>query len=260
MSNSANQSSAFDFGKLVPGFDFLQNLTQAASKNASPSTGAAGWVAPTLNVEDIQKRIEELKAVQFWLEQNSRALSATIQALEVQKMTLSTLSAMNVSMGDLASAFQVKPTPKTEAPEASPEPEAPKTPEASEAPEASKVAQEKGTSEAPKAAVDPLAWWGAVTQQFQQIASHVLKEVPLKTAPTDAAKTPASKTRPSKPGTSKPSASKPKTTRPSTKVTAAPPAAASQNTVKAKAVKAKAVKAKALKAPAKNTVKTSPSL
>ena len=253
MSNSANQSSAFDFGKLVPGFDFLQNLTQAASKNASPSTGAAGWVAPTLNVEDIQKRIEELKAVQFWLEQNSRALSATIQALEVQKMTLSTLSAMNVSMGDLASAFQVKPTPKTEAPEASPEPEAPKNPEVSEAPEASEaseVAQEKGTSEAPKAAVDPLAWWGAVTQQFQQIASHVLKEVPLKTAPTDAAKTPASKTRPSNP----------KTSRPSTKVTASPPAAASQNTVKAKAVKAKAVKAKALKAPAKNTVKTSPSL
>jgi len=254
MSNSANQSSAFDFGKLVPGFDFLQNLTQAASKNASPSTGAAGWVAPTLNVEDIQKRIEDLKAVQFWLEQNSRALSATIQALEVQKMTLSTLSAMNVSMGDLASAFQVKPTPKTEAPEASPEPEAPKSPEASE------VAQEKGTPEAPKAAVDPLAWWGAVTQQFQQIASHVLKEVPLKTAPSDAAKTPASKTRPSKPGTSKPSASKPKTTRPSTKVTASPPAAASQKTDKAKAVKAKAVKAKALKAPAKNTVKTSPSL
>jgi len=250
MSNSANQSSAFDFGKLVPGFDFLQNLTQAASKNASPSTGAAGWVAPTLNVEDIQKRIEELKAVQFWLEQNSRALSATIQALEVQKMTLSTLSAMNVSMGDLASAFQVKPTPKTEAPEASPEPEAPKNPEVSEAPEASKVAQEKGTSEAPKAAVDPLAWWGAVTQQFQQIASHVLKEVPLKTAPSDAAKTPASKTR----------SSNPKTSRPSTKVTASPPAAASQNTVKAKAVKAKAVKAKALKAPAKNTVKTSPSL
>ena len=247
MSNSANQSSAFDFGKLVPGFDFLQNLTQAASKNASPSTGAAGWVAPTLNVEDIQKRIEELKAVQFWLEQNSRALSATIQALEVQKMTLSTLSAMNVSMGDLASAFQVKPTPKTEAPEASPEPEAPKNPEVSEA---SKVAQEKGTSEAPKAAVDPLAWWGAVTQQFQQIASHVLKEVPLKTAPSDAAKTPASKTR----------SSNPKTSRPSTKVTASPPAAASQNTVKAKAVKAKAVKAKALKAPAKNTVKTSPSL
>ena len=250
MSNSANQSSAFDFGKLVPGFDFLQNLTQAASKNASPSTGAAGWVAPTLNVEDIQKRIEELKAVQFWLEQNSRALSATIQALEVQKMTLSTLSAMNVSMGDLASAFQVKPTPKTEAPEASPEPEAPKNPEASEAPEASEVAQEKGTSEAPKAAVDTLAWWGAVTQQFQQIASHVLKEVPLKTAPSDAAKTPASKTR----------SSNPKTTRPSTKVTAAPPSAASQNTDKAKAVKAKAVKAKALKAPAKNTVKTSPSL
>ncbi len=244
MSNSANQSSAFDFGKLVPGFDFLQNLTQAAGKNASPSTGAAGWVAPTLNVEDIQKRIEELKAVQFWLEQNSRALSATIQALEVQKMTLSTLNAMNVSMGDLASAFQVKPTPKTEAPEVSPEPVAPETPETSKAPEAPEA------PEAPKAAVDPLAWWGAVTQQFQQIASHVLKEVPLKTAPPDAAKTTASKTRTSKPDTPKAGTLKSKTTRPSTKGTAAQPAAASPN----------AVKAKVVKAPAKKLGKTSPSL
>ncbi len=212
MSETATQSTAFDFGKLVPGFDFLQNLTQAAAKNSGPSAGVGAWVAPTLNVEDIQKRIEELKAVQFWLEQNSRALSATIQALEVQKMTLSTLSAMNVSMGDLASAFQVKPTPaKNE-----PAPDLPTGPQ-TEAQTIAKIvsgtekeaAPASATATAEKGAVDPLAWWGAVTQQFQQIAAQVLKEVPIQKVDlgkaSAAAKTPkpsskASPKSPSKPG------------------------------------------------------------
>jgi hypothetical protein len=65
-------------------------------------------VAPTFNVEDLDKRIQELKAVHFWLDQNSRALAATIQALEVQKMTLATLQGMNVSMGDVANAMKIK--------------------------------------------------------------------------------------------------------------------------------------------------------
>jgi hypothetical protein len=68
----------------------------------------ANWVAPTLNVEELEKRIEELKAVHFWLEQNSRALGATIQALEVQKMTLATLKGMNFNIGDVANAFKLK--------------------------------------------------------------------------------------------------------------------------------------------------------
>jgi hypothetical protein len=42
------------------------------------------------------KRIDELRTVQFWLEQNARMLATTIQALEVQRMTLSTLQSMNV--------------------------------------------------------------------------------------------------------------------------------------------------------------------
>ena len=68
----------------------------------------SNWVAPTINVEELEKRVEELKAVQFWLEQNSRDFAATIQALEVQKMTLATLEGMNFSMGDLANAFKLK--------------------------------------------------------------------------------------------------------------------------------------------------------
>ncbi len=83
--------SAFGFGQFVPGFDFLQNLSKTASPAqaaaAASMPGIGNWVAPTLSIEDIDKRIQELKSVLFWLEQNTTALKATIQAMEVQKMT-----------------------------------------------------------------------------------------------------------------------------------------------------------------------------
>ena len=91
-------ADAPNFAKLVPGFDFLQALVKNAGA-ALPSIGQ--WVAPTLNPDELEKRIEELRTVQFWLEQNARMLGATIQALEVQRMTLSTLKTMNVQMEDL---------------------------------------------------------------------------------------------------------------------------------------------------------------
>jgi len=95
-----------NFAKLVPGFDFLQGLVKNAG-SALPNIGQ--WVAPTLSPEELQKRIDELKTVQFWLEQNAKMLGTTIQALEVQKMTLSTLKTMNVQMTDLRDAMKVSP-------------------------------------------------------------------------------------------------------------------------------------------------------
>ena len=174
--------SAFGFGQFVPGFDFLQNLSKNTSQ-AQPSAaagmpGMASWVAPTLNIEDIDKRIQELKSVLFWLEQNTTALKATIQAMEVQKMTLTTLQSMNVNMADLAKAFTAKPPVSAAAPEPVPEPE-PATPFASsEKADAgkAKAATEEAT-EAAKPAVDPMQWWGALTQQFQGIATAALKDV-----------------------------------------------------------------------------------
>src|SRR5437868_12105109 len=98
----------FGFGKFVPGFDFLQNLAKNASQTIPQLPNLANWVAPTLNVEELDKRLEELKAVHFWLDQNAKALGATIQALEVQKMTLATLKGMNFNMGDVANALKLK--------------------------------------------------------------------------------------------------------------------------------------------------------
>jgi hypothetical protein len=98
-----SDSPAHNFSKFVPGFDFLQSLTQGKS---TPMPGPASWVAPTLDPKELDKRIEELKAVQFWLDQNATALKATIQALEVQKMTLATLQSMNLDMSAMSKAFQ----------------------------------------------------------------------------------------------------------------------------------------------------------
>ncbi|SNS19288.1 hypothetical protein SAMN06265795_101452 [Noviherbaspirillum humi] len=59
-----------------------------------------GMVMPTLSVEEIQKKISDLKAVEAWLELNMHMLRGTIQALEVQAATLSALK----SMGDALNA------------------------------------------------------------------------------------------------------------------------------------------------------------
>ena len=79
-----SDTSNFGFGKFVPGFDFLQSLAKGATNSIPQLPNLSNWVAPTISVEELEKRIEELKAVQFWLDQNATALKATIQALEVQ--------------------------------------------------------------------------------------------------------------------------------------------------------------------------------
>jgi hypothetical protein len=172
MSDNTN----FGFAKLVPGFDFLQNIAKGAAQNIPQLPNLSNWVAPTLNVEELEKRITELKSVHFWLEQNSKALGATIQALEVQKMTLATLQGMNFNMGDVANALKLK-TAETVASGAQKVTAA-----------ASKATGKAGSKAAGakagngSATVDPLQWWGALTQQFQEIAAGAMKDVAQKTA------------------------------------------------------------------------------
>jgi hypothetical protein len=167
--------AGFDFTKFVPGFDFLKNLTPGGG--ASAATAAPGWVAPTLDPEELDKRIQELKTVQFWLEQNSKAVGATIQALEVQRMTLNTLKGMNMSFNDLAESLKVKPHAAAKEPvtpsvftQAAPEP---KQEAAKAEPKASKPRSKKAAA----AGVDPSHWWGALTDQFQHIATHAMNDM-----------------------------------------------------------------------------------
>ena len=189
MSDSANPllGNFGSFGKLVPGFDFLQNLAKGATQNIPQMPNLGNWVAPTINVEELEKRIAELKAVQFWLDQNATALKATIQALEVQKMTLATLKGMNFSMGDVANAFKLKAADTVNAFAAAAS-SAPATSAPASAPEATKRPARKAAPKAHVGAtpapgvVDPMQWWGALTQQFQTIAASAMKDAAKNTA------------------------------------------------------------------------------
>jgi hypothetical protein len=178
-----SDSDSSGFGKFVPGFDFLQNLAKGASANVPQMPNLGNWVAPTLNVEELDKRIEELKNVQFWLEQNSRALSATIQALEVQKMTLATLKGMNFNLGDVANAFKLKAADTVASTVHKATEKATETAKTvgDIAGGASKTVS-KATETATGGLIDPLQLWGSLTQQFQNIAASAMKEVASKTA------------------------------------------------------------------------------
>jgi len=162
------------FGQYIPGFDFLQTLARQASgvkPDLQPAAGVMSslghWVAPTFSVEEIEKRIHDLRAVEFWLDQNAKALAATIQALEVQKMTLATLENMNLSLKDVAESFKIKP----------------ETVQAQAAPRAAKAAEPpvQDTDEAAqtgaKTGVDPMQWWNSLTEQFTTIASSAVQDM-----------------------------------------------------------------------------------
>jgi len=199
-----SDSPSLGFGKFVPGFDFLQNLAKGATQNIPQMPNLANWVAPTLNVEELDKRIDELKAVQFWLDQNAMALKATIQALEVQKMTLATLKGMNFNMGDVANAFKLKAADSvfsgvqkvtetgagaagTVTGVASGVASMASDVASAATATAKRVATGKPKADAPGTApagglVDPLQWWGALTQQFQQIAASAMKDAAKQTA------------------------------------------------------------------------------
>ena len=167
------------FTKLVPGFEFLQSLVKNAG-SALPSIGQ--WVAPTLDPKELEKRIEELRTVQFWLEQNARMLAATIQALEVQRMTLSTLKTMNVQMTDLRESMKIKMPQRADKAAEAPEPEVREVPEVPETPQAKTPARKTAAKKAaaPSAAagsvVDPMQWWGALTKQFTTLATEAMKD------------------------------------------------------------------------------------
>ncbi len=169
------------FAKMVPGFDFLQGLVKNAGA-ALPSMGQ--WIAPTLDPAELEKRISELRTVQFWLEQNAKLLGASIQALEVQCMTLATLKGMNVSLGDLTESLKIRMPEPASAARAEAVEDAP-APVAKAAARSKPARSDAGTGSAAPApgAPDPMQWWGALTKQFTELAANAMKDTA-----TDAAK------------------------------------------------------------------------
>jgi hypothetical protein len=197
------------FTSFAPGFEFLQGLVKNAG-SAIPGIGQ--WVAPTLNPEELDKRIQELRTIQFWLEQNARMLGATIQALEVQKMTLATLQTMNVQMSDLRDSLTIR-MPGMAAARGAPRRRRAlpmrgrlqslrhrrtKSRPPRRQPRPAVMRRPRPTAGTPKPAVDPMQWWGALTQQFSELAANALKEgaAGLAAAPATTPAPAAGKSRP----------------------------------------------------------------
>ena len=65
-----------------------------------------GMVAPTFDVDELDKRIKDMKAVEGWLRMNLSMLQMTIQGLEMQRSTLGAVQAMSQMASDAAKSMK----------------------------------------------------------------------------------------------------------------------------------------------------------
>ena len=191
MSNTKN--SPFDFGNMMPGFDFLKQMASKSPASNPFMPNAGSWITPTLSVEELDKRINELKTVKMWLENNARLIDATVQAMQVQKMTLATLKTMNVKMADISKSFtgggstsvksstssgsSAKTTRNKTEFDLGQKPKAAAKSAAAPKPAAAKSAAAEQEPEANALAVqNAMQFWNGLTQQFGQITEQVLQD------------------------------------------------------------------------------------
>ena len=140
------------------------NLAQAGASHG------LGLAAPPMNIEDLDRRIAELRTVENWLRMNLSMLTSTIQGLEVQRATISTLksfvspegmtgngdnpSALEVALGLKPSGqAKIKPAPATE-----------HDPAGADAMRQGAEAMQQGSEAAQ-------AWWSMLQNQFNALAS-----------------------------------------------------------------------------------------
>lgn len=132
----------------LPSLPSSASMTQFAQ--ALPQSLPA-MIAPTLDVNEIDKRITDLRAVEQWLTLNVNVLRTTIQGLEVQRNTLAALKSFGGSM--LAATQEMTASaaspPDTPAQETAPPPAANTLP------------------------LNALAWWSGLQEQFAKMTSAV---------------------------------------------------------------------------------------
>ena len=78
--------------------------------DASKAAGGFGAAFPGLDVDELEKRIKDLKSVENWLNLNLNILKSTIQGLEVQHATMMALK----SFGDAVAAAGTSATDNKE--------------------------------------------------------------------------------------------------------------------------------------------------
>lgn len=138
-------------------------------------------MAPLTNVEELDKRITDMRAVEQWLKLNLSMLQSAIQALEVQRATLATLRAFGAfaqsSMSQPAAASAApSPMPATGWPH--PAAPAPAPAPAASASAGSSAEEPSGDEEQAPATppFDASAWWNLLQSQFNQIAQFAMTQ------------------------------------------------------------------------------------
>jgi len=161
--------------------DFVKNLWGSMGV---PGVNLASVATPTLSVEDLDKKIADLKAVEAWLNVNTSMVRGTIQALEVQRGTIATLKSMGAALASavkqpgadeksvleaapFASAFFTQPQAQSGDGEA--KPEASPTPDDNRAPPPPDSA-----SAAAAALTSPTVWWNLLQDQFKSAVSTAM--------------------------------------------------------------------------------------
>lgn len=199
----SNMSGIPGVGAMTDTLEFVKNLWGGMK--------VPGMAMPSLSVDEVNKQITDLKAVESWLNVNMSMLRSTIQALEVQSATLAALQTMSTSMSSLAQAGMSHATaaaPSQPAAPAKPAP-APAPSFSFEPPVAEKPATPGGASSAPQADkasetpqanaaafANPAAWWNLLQDQFKQAVSTAVASEPAapQKASPEAAKPRARKT------------------------------------------------------------------
>lgn len=123
-----------------------------------------GMVAPTFDLDELDKRIKDMKAVEGWLRMNLSMLQMTIQGLEMQRTTVSTVQAMGKMATDAA---------KSVTPDAAPE----------AAPEA--TANEQATAAFSEAAMWPWQMMQQMREQMQHSAEAAVHAATAEETPAD---------------------------------------------------------------------------
>ncbi len=70
-----------------------------------------GMVAPTLDLDAVEKKITDLKSVESWLNLNLNMLRLSIQGLEMQKNALAAMTAMQSGPADAGGQSAKNPFP-----------------------------------------------------------------------------------------------------------------------------------------------------
>jgi len=132
-------------GAMTDSLEFVKNLWGSMGV---PGMSMPSLAAPAMSVEDLDKKIADLKAVESWLNVNGAMLRATIQGLEVQRGTLATLKTMGASFADAMKTMTADPAAK---------------PAAAAAP----------------VMPDPTVWWNMLQEQFKQAVASTVPATPF---------------------------------------------------------------------------------